>query len=189
LASHFYKSQQGSQLITPLGKQGATFWFTVPLAKLPHPVPTLMASTLALAERKLLIISSNETIRRVVTTLASFWGMQVEEASSITDAHSTLQSTRNKHQGIDVAILDMTLLERDSESLTQLICKDSTQIQPKWVILNAVNQRSQTNRLLDLGFSGCITKPLKASKLLGCLRQVLMHDDEVSSRMFLLVCR
>jgi len=180
LASHFYKSQQGSQLITPLGKQGATFWFTVPLAKLPHPVPTLMASTLALAERKLLIISSNETIRRVVTTLASFWGMQVEEASSITDAHSTLQSTRNKHQGIDVGILDMTLLERDSESLTQLICKDSTQIQPKWVILNAVNQRSQTLRLLDLGFSGCITKPLKASKLLGCLRQVLMPDDEVS---------
>ncbi len=180
LASHFYKSQQGSQLITPLGKQGATFWFTVPLAKLPHPVPTLMASTLALAERKLLIISSNETIRRVVTTLANFWGMQVEEASSITDAHSTLQSTRNKHQGIDVAILDITLLERDSESLTQLIYTDSTQMQPKWVILNAVNQRSQTKRLLDLGFSGCITKPLKASKLLGCLRQVLMPDDELS---------
>jgi signal transduction histidine kinase/CheY-like chemotaxis protein len=180
LGSRFYKSQQGNESITPLAQQGATFWFTVPLAKLPNPVPTLMTSSLALAERKLLIISSNETIRRVVTTLASFWGMQVEEASSSADAHSTLQSTRNKHQDIDVAILDISLLERDSESLTQLICTDSTQMQPKWVILNAVNQRSQTLRLLDLGFSGCITKPLKASKLLGCLRQVLMPDDEVS---------
>ncbi|MBW4547130.1 MAG: PAS domain-containing protein [Symplocastrum torsivum CPER-KK1] len=180
LGSGFYKSRQGSESIPLLAQQGATFWFTVPLAKLPHPVPTLMTSSLALAERKLLIISSNETIRRVLTTLASFWGMQVEEASSSADALTTLQSTRNKHQDIDVAILDISLLERDSESLTQLICTDSTQMQPKWVILNAVNQRSQTLRLLDLGFSGCITKPLKASKLLGCLRQVLMPDDEVS---------
>ncbi|NEQ20218.1 MAG: PAS domain S-box protein, partial [Microcoleus sp. SIO2G3] len=181
LGEGFYQFSEGvNQSLTPLAKPGASFWFTVPLAKLPHPVPTLMASSLALAERKLLIISSNETICRVVTTLISFWGMQVEEASSSAEALARLQSTRSTHQGIDVVILDISVLESDSESLTQLIGKDSTQMQPKWVILNAVNQRSQTNRLLDLGFSGCITKPLKASKLLGCLRQVLMPDDEVS---------
>jgi CheY-like chemotaxis protein len=124
---------------------------------------------------------------------------------------------KSKNQFIDVAILDLNLLEGDSDSVsvqvalalmeaTKSCCaghhfvnanaldtglgelragldintrapiptdSEAMGLQTKWLLMNSVNQRSLALRLLEGGFSCCITKPLKASKLLGCLRQVL----------------
>jgi PAS domain S-box-containing protein len=157
--------------------QGSTFWFTVPLAKLAGTATNLVSSTLDLAGRRLLIVSSNATIRKVVNTLASFWGMEVEEASSGTEAVTTWRSLESKNQFIDVAILDLNLLEKDSEILTLFFTREPSETGTKWLLMNSVEQRAQAKRLLELGFSGYITKPLKASKLLGCLRQVLTSAE------------
>ncbi|MBD0344689.1 MAG: PAS domain S-box protein, partial [Coleofasciculus sp. Co-bin14] len=158
--------------------QGSTFWFTVPLAKPACAVATA-PSTPALAGLKLLIVSGNSTIRKVVHTLATFWGMQVEEASCMAEAVMVWCSAKSNNQCIDVAIVDLNLLEEniDSLELSLTLLKDtateSIEQPTKWLLLNSPNQRSLALHLLELGFSGCITKPLKASKLLGCLRQVL----------------
>ena len=103
--------------------------------------------------------------------------MQVEEASSGTEAVTVWCSLASKNQVIDVAIVDLNLLERDSESLTQLITREPMRLQTNWLLMNSVQERSQAKRFLDLGFSGSISKPLKASKLLGCLRQVLQVES------------
>ena len=210
---------------------GSTFWFTVPLAKLAS-VETA-PPILPLAGQRLLIISSNATIRKVVHNLAAFWGMEVEEASSIKDAKRAWRSAKDKNpfkdaiashlrgvapqyaqnvcsaKAIDVVILDLNLLEGNTESLraalalleatttSQAASTPSAQVanaetnvfgeiqagldinaesvghSTKWLLMHSVNQRSLALDLLNLGFSGCITKPLKASKLLNCLKQVL----------------
>jgi PAS domain S-box-containing protein len=158
--------------------QGSTFWFTVPLAK-PACAVAAAPSTPALAGLKLLIVSGNLTIRKVVYTLATFWGMQVEEASCVEEAVMVWGSAKSNNQCIDVAILDVNLLEEniDNLELSLTLLKDtateSIEQPTKWLLLNSANQRSLALYLLELGFSGCISKPLKASKLLGCLRQVL----------------
>ncbi|HEY9636373.1 MAG TPA: PAS domain S-box protein [Coleofasciculaceae cyanobacterium] len=213
-------SPNGAQPSTP---RGSTFWFTVPLVKSAPAIATASPS-LELAGLRVLIVSGNAMIRKVVCTLATFWGMQVEEASCVTDAMKAWQITRRKNQFIDVAILDLNLLEENTESVelglalldattssyeacTPSIGNTEAQIKvlrevtasldinsgipavgepclgtatdsaigrsTKWLLLNSVNQRSLALRLLDLGFSGCITKPLRASKLLGCLSQIL----------------
>lgn len=201
--------------LQPSTPRGSTFWFTMPLAKQACAVVMSASPTLALAGRRLLIVSGNATIRKVVYTLANFWGMQVEEASSVTDAIKAWRCVNSKNQFIDVAIVDLNLLDGDSESLeVGLALMEATTspyaahrnayanaqanglgdlgaslginqgtpvptgsepmgLQTKWLLMNSVNQRSLALRLLERGFSGCITKPLKASKLLGCLRQVL----------------
>ena len=205
--------------------RGSTFWFTVPLAKQACPAPMSASPTLALAGRRLLNVSGNATIRKVVYTLASFWGMQVEEASSVTDAINTWRSVKSKNQFIDVAILDLNLLEGDSDSVSLQVAlglmeattsccaghhfvnanaletglgelragldintrtpiptdSEAIGLQTKWLLMNSVNQRSLALRLLEGGFSCCITKPLKASKLLGCLRQVLTPLEQFGS--------
>ncbi len=157
--------------------QGSTFWFTVPLAKLAGAATNPVPPTLDLAGRGLLIVSSNATIRRVVNTLATFWEMQVEEASSGTEAVTAWHSLESKNQFIDVVILDLNLLEKDTEILTLFFTREPSETGTKWLLMNSVEQRSQAKRLLELGFSGYITKPLKASKLLGCLRQVLTSAE------------
>ena len=196
-------------------KQGSTFWFTLPLAKqagdLATPPPAL-----DLVGLRLLIVSGNATIRKVVHSLAVFWGIHVLEASSCEEAVTVWRSVERKNQFIDVAIFDLNLLERESESVraalalviqTQSASEGATDLarnsgtntleavnlpgsshatglhsSTKWLLMNSVQERPLALRLMDLGFSGCITKPLKASKLLGCLRQVLTPLDEFKHR-------
>ncbi|HEY9673719.1 MAG TPA: response regulator [Waterburya sp.] len=202
--------------LTSSEKPGSTFWFTIPQAK---QLGTLAASppALDLAGRRLLIVSGSSTIRRVVHSLATFWGMQVEEASSCADAVTVWRSLECKNQFIDVAIFDMNLLERETESVRAALAlvvhthqsvessRESRAGTPaseqadsplplamqagnsrvrttKWLLMNSVQERSLALRLMDLGFSGCITKPLKASKLLGCLNQVLTLQDEAQDQ-------
>ena len=172
------KSLLGSVASPPLRtcsqKLGSTFWFTVPLAKQVGVVATPRPHPLAMDGKIVLIISDNATIRKVVRSLASFWGMQVEEACNFKEALSVGQSVKSQNQCLDVAILELNLLEKDTESFAQLMVGEST----KWLLMNSLNKRSLALRLLKLGFSGYITKPLKASKLLGCLRQVLTPVEE-----------
>ena len=164
------------QEILPSGSlnPGSTFWFTVPLVKL---ADTLMPSGMTscdLAGLRLLIVSGNTTIRKVVCTLASFWGMEVEEACGCQEAVEVWHSCHERKLALDVVIVELNLLENDSCGLTQeLRSLALAGNKTKWLLMNSVNERSLALRFLDLGFSGCITKPLKASKLLGCLRQVL----------------
>ncbi|HEY9609019.1 response regulator [Allocoleopsis sp.] len=187
-------------------QQGSTFWFTVPLAKqagdLATPTPAL-----DLVGLRLLIISGSTTLRKVVHSLATFWGMQVMEASSCEEAVTVWRSVESQNQFIDVAIFDLNLLERESESVRAALAlviqahspsQGLTDLDPvglpatshsqrlqrstKWLLMSSVQERSLALRLMDLGFSGCITKPLKASKLLGCLRQVLTPLDECNPK-------
>lgn len=169
-------STQIYQGILPLSdslNSGSTFWFTVPLVKLADTVvpPGKMASY-DLAGMRLLIISGNTTIRKVVCTLASFWGMEVEEASFGEEAIEVWHSLDERKLALDVVIVELNLLENQSSRLIEEF-RGLGGEQTKWLLINSVNERSLALRYLDLGFSGCITKPLKASKLLGCLREVL----------------
>lgn len=157
---------------------GSTFWFTVPLVKLADTVMPPVTPNLDLAGLRLLIVSGNTTIQKVVCTLASFWGMEVESASSCTEAIKIWRCFERKQQCLDVVILELNLLEKDCESLIQQFRSQLSGVQTKWLLMNSVNERSLALRFLDLGFSGCITKPLKASKLLGCLREVLTPSVE-----------
>jgi PAS domain S-box-containing protein len=157
---------------------GSTFWFTVPLVKLADTVMPPVTPNLDLAGLRLLIVSGNTTIQKVVCTLASFWGMEVESASSCTEAIRVWRSFERKQKCLDVVILELNLLEKDSESLIQQFRSQLSGVQTKWLLMNSVNERSLALRFLDLGFSACITKPLKASKLLGCLREVLTPSVE-----------
>jgi PAS domain S-box-containing protein len=190
----------------PSQQQGSTFWFTLPLAKQADALVT-PPPVLELAGLRLLIVSGSTTIRKVVHSLASFWGMQVEEASSCAEAVTVWRSLESNNQFIDVAIFDLSLLERESESVRAALAlviqtNNSSEIsedwnpntgitasgeadlpvsrrfeQPKrttkWLLMSSVQERSLALRLMDLGFSGCITKPIKASKLLSSLRQVI----------------
>jgi PAS domain S-box-containing protein len=182
-------AEQHSNIPTfqPSTPKGSTFWFTVPLAKQAGSEARSMQSTPALVGKRLLIVSGNATVRKVVRTLASFWGMQVEEASSCTDAVASWYCAKRKNQFIDVAMIEANLLEQDAECITHLLCQEPMGLQTKWLLINSLNERlpqapgslarSQTQRFLELGFSGSITKPLKASKLLGCLREVVNVDS------------
>lgn len=155
---------------------GSTFWFTVPLVKLADGVMPPVAASCELAGLRLLIVSGNATIRKVVCTLASFWGMEVEESSSCEMAIAMSQSLMQRGQALDVVIFELNLLENAHDCLMKF--RGFSGNQTKCLLMNSVNERSLALRFLEQGFSGCITKPLKASKLLGCLREVLTNKPQ-----------
>jgi PAS domain S-box-containing protein len=168
-----YSRLEGSNL--PLSSsRGSTFWFTIPLAKVADAVPTASDCSLPVTGKSLLIVSANATLRKVLRNLASFWGMEVEEASSTAEVVYFCQLKN----AIDVAIVDINLLENENNNFPKLLAKDSSLQQTKWLLMNSVAEQSHAKRFLEHGFSGYITKPLKASKLLGCLREVLKVVNE-----------
>lgn len=174
------RDRHGESVSTPYSLPGSTFWFTVPLYKVADAVVTPVPEMLDLAGLRLMIVSSSTTMRRVVFSLASLWGMEVEEASSCKEAIAIWHSFHRQNQCIDAIIIELSLQSEDSESLIQQLRAELLGCQTKWLLMNSVNERSIALHLLDQGFSGSITKPLKASKLLGCLRKVLTSSIDTS---------
>lgn len=186
-------------------RKGSTFWFTVPLSKQASSEARTAPPTVTLADRRLLIVSGNATVRKVVRTLAAFWGMQVEEALTCQDAVVAWHRARGKNQSIDVAMIEANLLEQeDAERLSRLLRQEPMGLRTKWLSINSLNEQllwtspegrlplrdnttlthtSPAQHFLNLGFSGSITKPLKASKLLNCLREVLKDGSSVDRRL------
>ncbi len=79
---------------------GSTFWFEVPLA-VADSQPQPPAAIAALDELRVLLVEKNATLRRVLTTQLTAWGVQVESFSRGRDAIFAAE-----HRRFDVALLD-----------------------------------------------------------------------------------
>src|SRR4028119_66941 len=54
-------------------------------------------------------------------------------------------------------------------SLERLIVSEPAMQHTKWVVLTSITQISEAKRWVNSGFSGYLTKPVKAHRLFGCL--------------------
>jgi CheY-like chemotaxis protein len=155
--------------------RGSRFWFTLPLEK--QTLATVKTpdslSTSVLQGLRLLVIDRYKTNRQVVRTQASRWGICVDEATSTNDAICKLQKRAEQHQPYDVVILDTQLLEMDGGMLKHQIKTDPLLANTRVIMMISLNQNRDTQRLLEMGFSTCFVKPIRQSRLLNCLLNVM----------------
>jgi PAS domain S-box-containing protein len=172
--------------------QGSTFWFTLPVEILNIPSENSVINSTGLLENqtawkpsilsglKLLIVHQKPIIRQMVRRLATLWGMQVDEVEEGWMALVALRNALTHHQPYDVALIDIQL--REIEIIVKTIKTEPLNTQTKWVLLSGMNQRQETQRLLDLGFVDYVTKPVKASRLYDCLVSVFQDKSEQKTR-------
>ncbi|WP_445248769.1 PAS domain S-box protein [Microcoleus sp. OTE_8_concoct_300] len=152
--------------------KGSTFWFTVPaLEKNLTAVGTTCEVNLqtVLAGRKMLVASDKPTVRKVLLRMAVVWGMEVEEVENGWMAIASLYKAVSVNCPYDIVLVDIQLPEMVAGSLERLIVSEPAMQHTKWVVLTSITQISEAKRLVNGGFSGYLTKPVKAHRLFGCL--------------------
>ena len=152
--------------------RGSTFWFTVPAVE-----ENLTAVGAAcevnlqtvLAGRKMLVASDKPTVRKVLLRMAVMWGMEVEEVENGWMAIASLYKAVSVNCPYDIVLVDIQLPEMVAGSLEGSIVSEPAMQHSKWVVLTSITQISEAKRLVNSGFSGYLTKPVKAHRLFGCL--------------------
>ncbi|MEG4530953.1 PAS domain S-box protein [Microcoleus sp. D2_18a_D3] len=156
--------------------QGSTFWFTVPTVK-----ENLTAVGAAcevnletvLAGRKMLIASDKPTVRKVLVRMAVVWGMEVEEVENGWMTIASLYKAVSLNSPYDIVLVDIQLPEMVAGSLERLRISEPAMQQTHWVVLTSLTQLAEAKRLVDSGFSGYLTKPVKAHRLFDCLANAI----------------
>jgi two-component system, sensor histidine kinase and response regulator len=119
------------------------------------------------------VVDDNATNRRIVRTYLMHWGCQVEEIAAPEEAVPVLQAAAARGQPFRVALIDLQMPGMDGEQLGRNIRRERDLEATQLILLTSVTQRSPNAELLEIGFAGYLTKPVKASALFDCLRMVL----------------
>ncbi|MDZ8105272.1 MAG: response regulator [Nostoc sp. DedQUE12a] len=158
-----------------IGK-GSKFWFEVPFAKQLEPV---LKSSPLLINRRALVVDDNSTNCKMIHHQASSWGMQVDRANSAAAALKAIHKACEQGNPYDVALIDMQMPETDGIQLGEHIKANSAIAEIPLIILISTNQRNQVQQALKIGFAGYLVKPVKASRLLDMIMNILQTQPEL----------
>ena len=163
----------------------STFWFTVPLRKHVHEdegqrTPgTGEASCLNFLEgTRVLGVDDSGTNRKVLAGNFEQWGCRHEEVS---DAASTVRELNRAALAGDpyvIAVIDMRMPGIDGEALGKMIKSDPVIADTLLVMMIPAGTREEPDRLIEIGFSDYLTKPVNRHQLFDCLSGVLGKNRE-----------
>jgi len=153
--------------------QGSRFWFTLTFEKQPRRLGDREARLPDLSRVRLLVVDDNATNRKVLRYQLSSWGMGMDEADGGFMALRLMRDKAAVGQPYDLAILDMQMPDMDGEMLGQQIKTDPLLANTRLIMMTSVQYRSSAARAKQMGFSAYLVKPVKPSRLLDSLLEVL----------------
>ena len=160
--------------------QGSKFWFEVTFARAIQPV-SLLPDPGYLNNRRLLVVDDNATNRKVVRYQAHGWGMRVDEAESAAAALIALQNAWEQAIPYDVALIDMQMPQTDGLTLGEQIKANSVLAEIPLIMLTSTNRRDEVQQALTIGFAAYLVKPVKPSRLLDTIMNILGSQQSIDS--------
>ncbi|MBX3236547.1 MAG: PAS domain S-box protein [Nitrospiraceae bacterium] len=158
--------------------QGAAFWFTIRLdlaAQQREP-----ACTTDLYGCRVLVVDDNHTNRDILDSHLTAWGAQVWTADSAAQALSLLQEAADRHEPIELAVVDIQMPDTDGLTLATAIKADPSLQQVQLVALSSIDLPSEERSTADSDFAAWLRKPARQSQLRDCLRRVWRRAGKVA---------
>ncbi len=162
--------------------KGSTFWFTVPAVKenlTEVGIACEVNLQTVLVGRKMLVATDKPTVRKVLLRMAVLWGMEVEEVENGWMAIASMYKAISVNCPYDIVLVDIQLPEMVAGSLERLMIAEPAMQQTHWVVLTSITQIPEAKRLVDIGFSGYLTKPVKAHRLFDCLVNAIAPGEAI----------
>ncbi|MBD2167191.1 response regulator [Calothrix membranacea FACHB-236] len=154
-----------------LGK-GSKFWFEVPFTK--QTQSTLPGKERELLKnRRLLVVDDNATNRKIIHHQASSWGMQVDGAASAATALQMVEEATLHRIPYHAILIDMQMPQTDGMTLAQQIKSNHILADIPLILLTSTNQKSELETARRSGFASYLIKPVKPSRLLDTILNVL----------------
>jgi PAS domain S-box-containing protein len=159
--------------------KGSTFWFnlTLPLdvnAQTP-------AGPTSLAEVRIMVVSDNETNRRVLHEQVISWGMRNGSCRSGAQAFLRLRAESAARDPYQIVLIDYQMPEINGLALGRLIKADATLEPTKLVLLTSVRSQANIERAKRAGFAAYLTKPVRQSQLMDTLVNIWRPQSEAAS--------
>ncbi len=156
--------------------KGSEFWLTARFTKQAKPVGKAIPPA-EIRGKRILVVDDNATNREVLLIQLKAWGVRPDEAS---DGPAALQALRRALAAGDpyqAAILDMQMPEMDGEMLARAIKADAQLREVHLLLLTSLGQRGNGRQMTEIGFSACLTKPVRQTDLFHSLVAVLSGQN------------
>jgi two-component system sensor histidine kinase/response regulator len=158
----------GSLGVTSAPDEGSTFWFELDLPRLATGAGQPSHAT-TLDGRRALIVDDNATNRLILRKHLRAWGMEVVEASDATEALAVAGTAVERHEPLDLAVLDVNMPGMDGLELAERLQANGTTADIALFLLSSSGERLSTAERERRGISGSLTKPVRVSELLDCI--------------------
>ncbi len=153
--------------------QGSTFWFTAVFEPALAPVPAQGSKKSRLPGLKVLVVDDHLTNRLLVMALLSYWQCRCEEAPNAAEALIRLQVAAGAGDPFEVVLLNMKAPEVDGVELCRRIKAQAAIAQVRLIVMAAMGHCvGDSAKMEQIGFSACLTKPLRQSQLRACLEMM-----------------
>ncbi|MEH2125916.1 GAF domain-containing protein [Nostoc sp.] len=174
------------QLVTLMGgvigvesqmDKGSKFWFEVLFTKQVEPVEPKCVRGL-LQNRRLLVVDHNTTNYKIISHQATHWGMEVDRADSIAVAVKVIQQASEQGKSYHLALVDMQIAQTNGMTIKEQISANSAIAKIPLIMLASTNQRDEVQQALKIGFATYLFKPIKPSRLLDAIINILETQPE-----------
>jgi PAS domain S-box-containing protein len=155
--------------------RGSTFWFEIAVAKQTKADSAIPEDKLESEQRpcRLLIAVDDEATQKILRhQLAGAASREVITTTSAL-ALETLQRGMQEARAFDLAILSSEDAAMDGLALAQSIKSDAAVASTKLIVIAPLGKRLSTGLMRQVGISACLVKPVRQSRLLDCISDVL----------------
>jgi two-component system, sensor histidine kinase and response regulator len=145
--------------------QGSTFWFTVVLRK-DQVLPSGASSARdAVPTCRTLVIDDNATSRMLLCEQLRAWGAPCAAAADGDEALLLLRAAAAEGHPFRVALVDSEMPGMDGPALGRAIKSDRALDPIALILLTSTARAGDADRASDVGFLGCLRKPVRQAHL------------------------
>ncbi|MFP5430738.1 MAG: response regulator [Gammaproteobacteria bacterium] len=157
-------------------RQGATFWFELPLRPQETSQPGISIPDHWLRGLRLLVVDDNQTVNRVVTEQASRWGMQVTAADNGAAALALARNAANLGEPFDIILIDHNMPGMSGLQLAARIKEDPIiRNDVIMMMLTGMNIAPTHTMVRNVGIRRILAKPVTERQLKTAIAEELGH--------------
>ena len=155
--------------------EGSTFFFTVPLERVPEDERTRhQPDSTELAGVRVLIVDDNATNREILEYQTASWSMISESVSSGLAGLEKMRSAVKNGCPFDLVILDMQMPDMDGLEVAQKIKADAVIADVKMIMLTSIGLHGDVSQeTQQSGIAAYLTKPVRKSDLHSSLLMII----------------
>ena len=154
-----------------LGK-GSTFWFTIQFEKQSESsVEDFLRQRINFQGLRVLVVDDSIANRMMLTRMMENLGSSVCAIPDGKGAVPMLLEAVLEHDPFDLVLLDMQMPGMDGADTLRAIREESLLKDVKVVILTSLGHQTDPHRLLEMGSSACIYKPVKQMQLFDAINE------------------
>lgn len=149
--------------------EGSTFWAIIPMTPAEKNASTIQTVPAELKTLRVIAVDDLATNQDIIREQCTQWGIDVTTVGSGSEALQCMRNEAAVGRPFGLAILDYMMPEMNGVELAHAIRGDSLISRTQLLFLTSLEQSEAEDIAKDIDLIGCLTKPLRASRLFDAI--------------------